>query len=244
MAHSPKILVVLTSHDKLGDTGKPTGWYLSELAHPYQILTEHGFTLTLASPAGGAAPLDPASVDAASSDPVSTAFLAQHRAAPPWERTAPLASFLGRADDFAALFFPGGHGPMFDLAADPACQALVAEFAAKDKVVAAVCHGPAALLGVKISSGAAGGGAGEAYLRGKRVTGFSNAEEEEIGLGGVVPFLLEDRLTEVVGKGGKYVKAAEKWAEKVVVDGKLITGQNPASAKGVAEAIVEAVAGA
>jgi putative intracellular protease/amidase len=129
---------------------------------------------------------------------------------------------------------------MFDLAVDETSQALVQEFVAKGKVVAAVCHGPAALVGVK-----GGGDNGEeAWLRGKRVTGFTNAEEEEVGLEGVVPFLLEDRVVEVVGSGGRFEKAGEKWAEKVVVDGKLITGQNPASAKGVAEAIVQAVWGA
>lgn len=126
---------------------------------------------------------------------------------------------------------------MFDLAVDETSQALVQEFVAKGKVVAAVCHGPAAFVGVK-------GAKGEAWLRGKRVTGFSDAEEEEVGLLEVVPFALEERLVEVVGRSGRYEKAEEKWAEKVVVDGKLITGQNPASAKGVAEAIVQAVWGA
>ncbi|KAK4044059.1 class I glutamine amidotransferase-like protein [Parachaetomium inaequale] len=237
MSDSPKVLVVLTSHGKLGDTGKPTGWYLSELAHPYTLLTAQGFTVTLASPTGGPAPLDPSSIEAASSDAISQAFLTEQNAL--WESTAPLESFLGRADDFAAIFFPGGHGPMFDLAEDPTSQALIQEFASKDKVVAAVCHGPAALVGVKGS-----GAKGEAFLNGRAVTGFTNAEEEEAGLDAVVPFLLEDRLVQVVGKGGRFEKADEKWAEKVVVDGKLITGQNPASAKGVAEAIVQAVWGA
>ncbi|KAK3294330.1 class I glutamine amidotransferase-like protein [Chaetomium fimeti] len=229
MSDSPKVLVVLTSHDKLGDTGKPTGWYLSELAHPYDILTAQGFSITLASPAGGPAPLDPSSVEAASDDAVSQGFLTERNAL--WEATEPLVSFLGRADEFAALFFPGGHGPMFDLAVDPTSQALVQEFAAKGKVVAAVCHGPAALVGV------------EGLLEGKAVTGFTNAEEEAVGLDAAMPFALEDRLVEVVGKGGRFEKAAEKWGEKVVVDGKLITGQNPASAKGVGEAIVRAVLG-
>lgn len=255
MSDAPKILVVLTSHDKLGDTGKPTGWYLvspfslaltptpphlynsppltthqSELAHPYEVLTSQGFQLTLASPTGGPAPLDPSSIEAASNDDSSQRFLKEQNAL--WEATEPLISFLGRADEFAALFFPGGHGPMFDLAVDPTSQALVQEFADKGKVVAAVCHGPAALVG-----------AGK-VLEGKAVTGFTNAEEEAVGLDGVVPFLLEDRLVEAVGKGGRFEKAAEKWGEKVVVDGKLITGQNPASAKGVGEAIARAVWGA
>ncbi|KAL2129830.1 hypothetical protein VTI74DRAFT_7260 [Chaetomium olivicolor] len=232
MSNSREILVVLTSHDKLGDTGKPTGWYLSELAHPHHVLTTHGFTLTLASPDGGPAPLDPSSVEAASSssDSISQSFLADHASL--WESTAPLKSFLGRADEFAALFFPGGHGPMFDLASDPVCHALIDEFAAKGKVVAAVCHGPAALVNA------------EGLLRGRRVTGFSDEEEREVGLEQVVPFSLEGRLREAVGPEGEYVKAGEKWAEKVVVDGKLITGQNPASAKAVAEEIVKAVGAA
>ncbi|KAK4237345.1 class I glutamine amidotransferase-like protein [Achaetomium macrosporum] len=235
MSDSSKILVVLTSHGKLGNTGKPTGWYLPELAHPYSVLTRQGFSLTLASPAGGPAPLDPSSVEASANDTVSQSFLAEHKSL--WESTTPLESFLGRAAEFAAVFFPGGHGPMFDLASDPTSQALIQEFASNGKVVAAVCHGPAALVGVK-------GPKGESFLKGKKVTGFSNAEEREVGLEQVVPFLLEDKLVEAVGKGGKYEKAAEKWGEKVVVDGKLITGQNPASAKGVAEEIVKAVWGA
>ncbi|KAK4150601.1 class I glutamine amidotransferase-like protein [Chaetomidium leptoderma] len=238
MSGSPKVLVVLTSHDKLGNTGKPTGWYLSELAHPYAVLTAHNFHLTLASPSGGPAPLDPSSIDAASEDSTSQTFLAEQSAL--WASTAPLRSFLGRADDFAAVFFPGGHGPMFDLAGDATSQALIQEFVAKGKVVAAVCHGPAALVGVKKSATSGGGGGGGYYLEGKKVTGFSNAEEAAVGLDGVVPFLLEDRLVEV---GARFEKADEQWAAKVVVDGELITGQNPASAQGVAEAIVKAVAG-
>ncbi len=226
-----KILVVLTSHSKLGDTGKPTGWYLSELAHPYVIFMNHGFAVTFASPEGGRAPLDPASIDAArsSSDETAVAFLEAKPS--PWETTGPLSAFLGRADDFAAIFYPGGHGPMFDLASDADSQALIAEFARKGKVVSAVCHGSGALVGVE----------GGRFLEGRRVTGFSNAEEQAVGLDKVVPFLLEDRLVEAVGPEGGYEKAKEKWGEKVVVDGKLITGQNPASAKGVAEAIVRAV---
>ncbi|AEO60895.1 hypothetical protein MYCTH_2310610 [Thermothelomyces thermophilus ATCC 42464] len=242
MSDSPKILIVLTSHDKLGDTGKPTGWYLSELAHPYSVFASHGFTITLASPAGGPAPLDPSSIEAAaaSSDAVSQSFLAEQRAL--WESTEPLASFVGRAAEFAAVFFPGGHGPMFDLATDPTSQALVREFAAAGKVLAAVCHGPAALANVR-TGGDDAGQAGEFLLRGRRVTGFTNAEEAAVGLDRAVPFLLEDRLRELVGSEGAFEKADADWGEKVVVDGKLITGQNPASATALAEAIVRAVLG-
>ncbi|GAB1319552.1 D-lactate dehydratase [Madurella fahalii] len=229
----PKVLVVLTSHGKLGDTGKPTGWYLPELAHPHDVFTKSNVSLTIASPQGGPAPLDPSSVEAFSKDPICTAFLSKHKSL--WESTQPIESFLGHADEYDAIFYPGGHGPMFDLAVHPASQALAQEFAAKGKVVAAVCHGPAALVGVKAPGGK------ELYLKGKNVTGFSNAEEVDVGLDKVVPFLLEDRMMEAVGKEGKFEKAAENWGEKVVVDGKLITGQNPASSKGVAEAIVKAI---
>ncbi|KAK3905941.1 class I glutamine amidotransferase-like protein [Staphylotrichum tortipilum] len=235
MAEAPKILVVLTSHATLGDTGRPTGFYLSELAHPYAVFTSQGFSVTLASPSGGAAPLDPSSVEAAATDPISQSFFDDNKSL--WESTAPLEAFLGHSDDFAALFYPGGHGPMFDLAVDPVSQALIGEFAAKGKVVAAVCHGPAVFVGVK-------GDGGESFLAGKRVTGLSNAEEVEVGLDKAVPFLLEDRLIELVGPDGRYEKAEGNWEEKVVVDGKLITGQNPASAKGVAEAIAQAAWGA
>ncbi|KAL2164910.1 hypothetical protein VTH06DRAFT_206 [Thermothelomyces fergusii] len=234
MSDSPKILIVLTSHDKLGDTGKPTGWYLSELAHPYNAFVSRGFTVTVASPAGGPAPLDPSSVVTASSDTVSQLFLAGKREV--WESTERVESFLGRAAEFAAILFPGGHGPMFDLAADPATQELVREFAAAGKVIAAVSHGPAALANVRV--GGDDDGDGEYLLRGRRVTGFSNAEEAALGLDKAVPFLLEDRLREVVGSEGAFEKADADWAEHVVVDGKLITGQNPASAAAVAEAAV------
>lgn len=230
MSNPTKVLVVLTSHSQLGDTGKETGWYLSELAHPYDVFTREGLTLTLASPKGGKAPLDPASIDAAKDFSSQTFFRDQSHL---WEKTERLSSFLGRAKDFAAVFYPGGHGPMFDLASDRTSQDLIAEFAREGKVVAAVCHGPGALVNVD------GGG----FLKGKRVTGFSNAEEEAMGFEGAVPFSLEDRLKEAVGEEGAYEKAEEKWAAKVVVDGKLITGQNPASANGVAEAIVQAVQG-
>ncbi|EGS21780.1 putative heat shock protein [Thermochaetoides thermophila DSM 1495] len=236
MSDSPKVLVVLTSHDKLGDTGKPTGWYLPELAHPYSILASHGFDFDFASPKGGPAPVDPASVENA--DEESKAFYAKNSSL--WEDTAPLQSFLGRADEYAALFYPGGHGPVFDLVENPTSQTLIQEFLAKGKVVAAVCHGVAALLGVQDPESADG----TPYLKSKAVTGFSNAEEEDVGLASAVPFLLEDKLIEAVGTNGSYEKAEDKWAQKVVVDGKLITGQNPASAKGVAEAIVRAVWGA
>lgn len=165
-------------------------------------------------------------------DPSSVRFLNDSK--PIWERTQKLESYVGKSDEFAAVFVPGGHGPMFDLAFDPVSQKIIAEFASKGKVVSAVCHGPAAFVNVKLPSG-------ENLLKGKEVTAFSNTEEEQMKLTQAVPFLLEDALREA---GAKFVKAAEPWREKVVVDGKLITGQNPASAKGVGQAIVKAVNGA
>lgn len=187
--------------------------------------------MTIASPAGGEAPLDPASVEMFKEDAASVAFLRKKHL---WENTAPLASFLGKSADFDAIFFPGGHGPMFDLANDETSKKLIAEFAEKGKVVSAVCHGPAALVDVRLSDG-------RHLLDGKTVTGFTNEEEEQVGLTKVVPFLLENRLKEGIGAGGKFVKADQPWGEKVVVDGKLITGQNPNSSKAVGEALVKAL---
>lgn len=163
------------------------------------------------------------------SDEVATTFLEKNKAL--WQNTARLSDFLGKADQFDAVFVPGGHGPMFDLAVDPASQKLIAEFASKGKVVGAVCHGPAALINVRLPDG-------RHLLEGKRVTGFTNQEEEQVGLTSVVPFSLEDELKKN-SKG--FEAAAEPWGEKVVVDGKLITGQNPASSKAVGEAILKAI---
>ncbi|KAL1872035.1 hypothetical protein VTK73DRAFT_1703 [Phialemonium thermophilum] len=229
---APKILVVLTSHSELGNTGKKTGWYLPEFAHPYDVFKAAGAELTVASPAGGLAPLDPNSVEASKEDASSVSFLNTQKSL--WEKTTKLDAIADKAaDEYDALFFPGGHGPMFDLANDPTSQRVAAAFAAKGKPVAAVCHGPAALVGVKDPR------TGEYLLKGKTVTGFSNDEEEAVGLTKAMPFLLESRLNEV--SGGKYVKADKPWEAKVVVDGNVITGQNPASAKGVGEAIVKAL---
>ncbi|KAK1834280.1 class I glutamine amidotransferase-like protein [Podospora conica] len=228
---APSVLIVLTSHSKLGDTGQPTGWFLPELSHPYNVFAAHNYNITLASPLGGVAPLDPSSVDFSKDDPSALEFHRTKSAL--WESTRPLSEFAGGrgARDYDALFFCGGHGPVFDLATDPTSQAITAEFAAAGKVVSAVCHGPAALVGVK-------GEGGKFLLEGKEVTGFSNEEEEMVGKTEVVPFLLESRIKEI---GGKYVKADSAWGEKVVVDGRLVTGQNPASAKGVGEAVVKLV---
>ncbi|KAJ5472951.1 hypothetical protein N7530_006952 [Penicillium desertorum] len=232
---TPKVLVVLTSHDKLGSTGHPTGWYLPEFAHPWEVLHEK-VSLTIASPKGGEAPLDPASVKMFESDEVSQKFLKEQKAL--WTNTHKLADMLPRAGEFDAIFYVGGHGPMFDLTEDPTSLALIQTFAAANKPVAAVCHGPCVLLNATAPSGVP-------LISGVGVTGFSNAEEDAVSLSAAMPFMLETELGRVTG--GKYVKAAEPWGEMVVV-GKaagtgstIITGQNPGSATGVGKEIVKAL---
>ncbi|KAJ5270910.1 hypothetical protein N7505_006668 [Penicillium chrysogenum] len=232
---TPKVLVVLTSHDKLGSTGNPTGWYLPEFAHPWEVLHEK-VSLTIASPKGGEAPLDPASVKMFESDEASQKFLKEQKAL--WTNTHKLADMLPRAGEFDAIFYVGGHGPMFDLTEDPTSLALIQTFAAANKPVAAVCHGPCVLLNATAPSGVP-------LISGVGVTGFSNAEEDAVSLSAAMPFMLETELGRV--SGGKYVKAAEPWGEMVVV-GKaagtgstIITGQNPGSATGVGKEILKAL---
>jgi putative intracellular protease/amidase len=229
----PKVLFVLTSHSKLGDTGKPTGWYLPEFAHPYEVLAPHT-EITIASPAGGEAPLDPNSVEASKEDTVSIKFLKERE--PLWKKTEKLEKFLGHAKEYEAIFFVGGHGPMFDLASDPISHKLINEFYTDNKIVSAVCHGPAALTHVKLSSGGY-------LLDGQPVTGFSNVEEDTVQMTAAMPFSLEDELNKA--SGGKYSKAKEPWGKHVVVgrEGRLITGQNPASAGPVGQAIYDAIFG-
>ncbi|ORY68286.1 DJ-1/PfpI family protein [Pseudomassariella vexata] len=227
---APKVLVVLTSCGQMTTADKLTGWYLPELAHPYDVLSPKT-EIVMASPKGGIAPVDMGSVEAFKSDPSSSSFFANQKSV--WETTKPISSFLGRASEFAALFYPGGHGPMFDLATDTDSIQLINEFVAAEKPVAAVCHGPAVFTNVVLPSG-------KHLLADKEVTGFSNAEEDMAQMTEFMPFLLETKIKDV---GGKYVKADEAWGEKVVVvdGGKLITGQNPASAKGTGEAILKAI---
>ncbi|KAL4925332.1 type 1 glutamine amidotransferase domain-containing protein [Aspergillus undulatus] len=232
---APKVLVVLTSFDKIEANDHPTGWYLPEFAHPWEVL--HSKTeLTIASPNGGAAPLDPSSVKMFESDPVSQKFLNEQEAL--WKNTEKLADVLPRASEFDAIFYVGGHGPMFDLTTDKISIALIQSFANARKPVAAVCHGPCVFVNVTTPSGAS-------ILDSAEVTGFSNTEEDQVQLSQVMPFMLEDELQKK--SGGKYVKADQPWGEKVVVSevkelgGPLITGQNPASATGVGEAILKAL---
>ncbi|KAI0202925.1 DJ-1/PfpI family protein [Astrocystis sublimbata] len=228
---APKVLVVLTSHGRIEAANKPTGWFLPELSHPYDVLTKAGVEVVTASPKGGVAPLDPWSVEMSKEDAGAQAFAKDKKAI--WEKTETLSSFKGRADEFAALFYPGGHGPMFDLVDDADSIAVIEEFASKGKPVSAVCHGPVVFLNAK-------GSDGKSLLSGKDVTGFSNAEEDAVDLSKYMPFMLEDRMKAV---GGNYKKADQPWGEMVLVQdgGKLITGQNPASAKAVGEAILKAI---
>ncbi|KAJ4194772.1 hypothetical protein NW767_001769 [Fusarium falciforme] len=226
----PKVLVVLTSADKVPKTGKQIGWYLPELAHPFHVLNPL-VELVYASPKGGVSPLDPVSVDLFKDDSVCKDFLENHTSV--WENTTKLSDFAGRASEFDAIFYPGGHGPMVDLADDQHSKDLLRDFHSQGKVISAVCHGPAALVNATTA-------AGEPLLKGVKVTGFDNVGEEMFQFTEDMDFSLEDKLGQV--SGGKYVKAAEgPLAEKVVVDGKFITGQNPASSKGVAEEIAKAL---
>ncbi|TVZ10030.1 putative intracellular protease/amidase [Cellulophaga sp. RHA_52] len=220
-----KVLFVLTSHDKLGDTGKKTGFWVEEFANPYYNLLDKGAEITIATPKGGAAPIDPSSdsPDAATED--TERFNNDADAKAKIANTKVLADM--NADDFDAVFYPGGHGPLWDLANDEKSIALIEKFNAQKKPVAFVCHAPAALKGVKDVDG-------NPLVKGKKVTGFTNSEEEAVQLTDVVPFLVEDMLKE---NGGIYSKK-EDWAAYAIQDGNLITGQNPASSELVAEKLV------
>ena len=223
-----KVLIVITSHDQLGDTGRKTGFWLEELAAPYYVFKDQGFEITLASPAGGQPPLDPKSNEPGFQTDATRRFETDAEATKALANTVKLADV--RESDFDTVFYPGGHGPMWDLAESPVSAALIESFLAAEKPVALVCHAPAALRHVKTPDG-------RLLIDGRKVTGFSNTEEEAVGLTKVVPFLLEDDLKE---RGGIY-SSAEDWAPHVVQDGVLITGQNPASSAGAALLAVEAL---
>ena len=224
------ILMVLTSHDRLGDTGRKTGFWLEELAAPYYAFRDAGAEITLASPKGGQPPLDPKSNEANFQTETTRRFEADPAA------TAQLAATLTLADvseaDFDAVFYPGGHGPLWDLAEDPHSIGLIERFAAAGKPVALVCHAPGVLRHVK-------GPDGRPLVAGRKVTGFADTEEEAVGLTAVVPFLVEDELR---AKGGLYSKGPD-WGSYVVRDGQLITGQNPGSSADTARALVDALRG-
>ncbi|TAL56788.1 type 1 glutamine amidotransferase domain-containing protein [Pandoraea sp.] len=226
-----KILFVLTSHDQLGNTGKKTGFWLEEFAAPYYALKDAGAELTLASPRGGQPPLDPKSSDPSAQTDATRRFAADPAAQAELANTRKLAEV--RATDFDAVFYPGGHGPLWDLAEDKHSIALIEQMIAAGKPVAAVCHAPGVLRHVKAQDG-------EPLVNSRKVTGFSNSEEAAVELTDVVPFLVEDMLA---ANGGEYSKAAD-WAPHVVVDGLLITGQNPASSEPAAKALLDRLRGA
>ncbi|WGK92764.1 MULTISPECIES: type 1 glutamine amidotransferase domain-containing protein [Pseudomonas] len=220
-----KILMVLTSHDQLGNTGKKTGFWLEEFAAPYFAFKDAGAQLTLASPKGGQPPLDPKSDE----PDAQTAATERFRKDPAAQSALASTALLGsvRAEDYDAVFYPGGHGPLWDLTEDKVSIALIEAFYKAGKPVALVCHAPGVLRHVK-------GADGQPLVKGKRVTGFTNSEEEAVQLTNVVPFLVEDMLQE---KGGIYSKG-DDWASYVVTDGLLLTGQNPASSEAAAEALL------
>ena len=220
-----KVLIVLTSHDQLGSIGKKTGYWLEEFAAPYYVLKDAGAAITLASPKGGQPPLDPKSDLPENLTELTKRFRTDDDAQAELANTKKLADVS--AADFDAVFYPGGHGPMWDMPDNAISIALIEAFVEANKPVGAVCHAPAALVNVR-------GQDGEYLVKGKRVTGFTNAEEKAVGLAEVVPFLLEDRLKE---RGGLYSKGAN-WAPHVRVDGKLVTGQNPSSSGPAAKALL------
>jgi putative intracellular protease/amidase len=219
------ILMVLTSHDRLGDTGKKTGFWLEEFAAPYYVFKDAGASLTLASPLGGQPPLDPKSDEPDAQTDATRRFQKDPAAQQALANTVKLSSVS--AEKFDAVFYPGGHGPLWDLAEDADSIRLIETMAANGKPVAAVCHAPGVLGRVKGPDGAP-------LVKGKRVTGFTNTEEAAVGLTEIVPFLVEDML---VKNGGQYSKAGD-WEPYVITDGLLVTGQNPASSEPGAHALL------
>lgn len=219
------ILVVLTSHDQLGNTGKKTGFWLEEFAAPYYVFRDAGVQTTLASPKGGQPPLDPKSDEPGAQTEATLRFRNDPEAQAALANTVKLASVL--AADHDAVFYPGGHGPLWDLAEDTHSIDLIEAFHAAGKPVGAVCHAPAVFRHTKAPDGAP-------LVRDKPVTGFTNSEEAAVGLTEVVPFLVEDMLKQ---NGGRYSKGPD-WQSHVEVSGTLITGQNPASSEAAARALL------
>ena len=224
-----KILMVLTSHDALGSTGEKTGFWLEEFAAPYYAFLDAGAEVALASPKGGQPPIDPKSDAPDAQTDATRRFATDPAAQAALARTVPLATVTH--DAFDGVFYPGGHGPLWDLAQSRTSIALIEAFVAAHKPTAFVCHAPGVLRHVTTTDG-------RPLVAGRKVTGFSNSEEAGVGLTDVVPFLIEDVFT---GQGGDYEKGAD-WAPHVVVDGQLITGQNPASSAPAAEALLASLA--
>ena len=220
-----KILMVLTSHDQLGDTGKKTGFWLEEFAAPYYAFKDAGATIALASPKGGQPPLDPNSDAPDAQTDATRRFKADPAAQAALADTRQLAGVS--ADSFDAVFYPGGHGPLWDLAEDPNSIALIEAMWASGKVISAVCHAPGVLRNVRTKDG-------KPLVEGRKVAGFTNTEEDAAGLTKVVPFLVEDMLVE---RGAHYSKGPD-WQAHVATDGRLITGQNPASSEPAARAVM------
>src|ERR1700683_876042 len=222
-----KILQVLTSHDQLGNTGRKTGFWLEEFAAPYYVFTDAGVELTLASPKGGQPPLDPKSDLPENQTPAMTRFKKDEAAQKVLANTVKLAEV--KSEDFDTVFYTGGHGPMWDLAESPVSIALLEAFYNSGKTIALVCHSPGVLRHVTYK--------GESLVKGKHVTGFTNGEEEDAGLTKVVPFLVEDELMRL----GAIFEKVRNWQPHSIVDGRLVTGQNPASSTSAAQTLLKVV---
>lgn len=220
-----KVLMVLTSHSELGDTGKKTGFWAEEFAAPYYVLADAGAEIALASPKGGKPPIDPSSTKEDAQTEATKRFDEDKELQEKLAYTKKLEEV--NASEFDGVFYPGGHGPLWDLAVDLKSIALIEDFYSQMKPLAFVCHAPGVLGNTESNM--------EPLVRGKNVTGFSNSEEEAMGLTNVVPFLVEDKMNQM---GANYSKG-EDWSSYVMVDGKLITGQNPASSEEAAKALLK-----
>lgn len=221
-----KILMVLTSHDQLGNTGKKTGFWLEEFAAPYYVFKDAGADVTLASPKGGQPPIDPKSDDPGAQTDATRRFQADAQAKQHLATTLTLDQV--KADDFDAVFYPGGHGPLWDLTEDKRSIALIEAFDRAGKPIAAVCHAPGVLRHVK-------GADGQPLVKGRKVTGFTNSEEDAVQLTSVVPYLVEDMLKQ----HGAQFSRTDDWGSYTVTDGLLVTGQNPASSEAGAHALLK-----
>jgi putative intracellular protease/amidase len=225
-----KVLMVLTSHSELGNTGEKTGFWIEEFASPYYVLADGGAEITIASPKGGQPPVDPKSELKDAQTPSTKRFYKDFEVIDKVAHSLKLSDI--KESDYDTVFYPGGHGPLWDLATDKNSIQLIEAFYNHQKPIAFVCHAPAALVNVKAKNG-------EPLVKGKQLTGFSNTEEEAVKLTKVVPFLLEDELTKL----GAHYSKGDDWASYTKQDGLLITGQNPGSSEAVAELILESLKG-